>query len=703
MNSTTTYLINMKGHVVNRWQSEFTPGASAYLLENGHLLRTGAEHGGSLRGAAAGGRIQEFSWDGELLWDYSLSNERHRPHHDICPMPNGNVLVIVWDKKTPEEAIAAGRIAETVRGQFLADCIFEVKPSGKKSGEIIWKWYAWDHLIQDVDETKPNYGEVSEHPELIDINFGTNVMASMIKDPKQLAKLRALGYVGGGWDADRDRGRSGGPGAPGPRGGPHMSPDWMHTNSIAYNDELDQIMLSIHEFSEVWIIDHSTTTEEAASHRGGRYGKGGDLLYRWGNPRAYRNGTKTDQRLFAQHCANWIPKGLPGEGHMLVFNNGNRRPDGSYSSVDEVVLPIDKDGHYLREEYLAFGPEKAVWSYSEPKQGSFFSMNISGAQRLPNGNTFICSGAAGVLFEVTPEKEVVWKYSTPQHGPGGPGGPGGPRGMRPGELFPSFLQDMLRMNDQQKAQLSKLQKEVKAELAKLLTEKQRDQLEKPMSFGFGGPPPGRNPNDRQEAIPTGDRRGPGGPGRSGAPFRFTPPRPGEVIPSMFVESLELTKEQILKLKKLQMRVDDQISEILTKSQKSQLDEMQRMFTRGPGAGPPGFGPPGFGPPQRDGDRPDRVKRPDGQQTLGDRNHPRGFGGTDRLSSSDRDHNTGRPGPGNRPGRGPGGPGLGPGGIFTCYRYGPHFPGLVGKDIMAGREFIDILGGQDKPRPAEKPR
>ncbi len=410
LNSTTTYLIDMKGHVVNRWESEFSLGASAYLLENGHLLRTGEEHGGSINAGAPGGRLQEFSWEGELLWDYSLSTERLRPHHDICPMPNGNVLVIAWDKKTPEEAIAAGRIPETIRDQFLPDCVLEVQPTGKASGEIVWQWHAWDHLIQDVDESKPNYGEVAEHPELIDINFGTNVMASMIKDPEQLAKLRALGYVGGGRDGARG---SGGLGGPGQRGGPPMTSDWMHTNSIDYNPELDQIMLCVHEFSEVWIIDHSTTTEEAASHRGGRYGKGGDLLYRWGNPRAYRNGINADQRLYAQHCAHWIPKGVPGEGNMLVFNNGNGRPDGEYSSVDEVVLPVDEYGNYLREEYLAFGPERAAWSYFEPEQGAFLSRNISGAQRLPNGNTFICSGAQGLLFEVTQEKETVWKYSIP--------------------------------------------------------------------------------------------------------------------------------------------------------------------------------------------------------------------------------------------------------------------------------------------------
>jgi hypothetical protein len=139
-------------------------------------------------------------------------------------------------------------------------------------------------------------------------------------------------------------------------------------NSVSYNEELDQIMLSIHNFSEVWIVDHGTTTKESASHSGGRRDKGGDLLYRWGNPFAYRNGTKADQRLFAQHAADWIAPGLAGTGHMLIFNNGNRRPDGAYSTADEVVLPLMKDGPYQRESYLAFGPERAEWSYAAPEK-----------------------------------------------------------------------------------------------------------------------------------------------------------------------------------------------------------------------------------------------------------------------------------------------------------------------------------------------
>ena len=737
MTSRTTYLIDMEGRVVHTWESDYTPALSAYLLENGHLLRTGAERGrAAMGGAGSGGRIQEFSWDGELVWDFSLSTDRIHPHHDICPMPSGNVLVIAWDRKTEDEAVAAGRVPGSVRGQFLPDCILEVQPTGKTSGKIVWEWHAWDHLIQEVDKDKPNYGEVAEHPERIDVNFGTNVMANMINDPEQLAKLRALGYVGGGdtggpnadrrgsggdrgrgndRDRDSDRGPGGdrggrGPQGGGPQGGGHMEIDWMHTNSVAYHPELDQIMISLHEFSEVWIIDHSTTTAEAASSQGGRYGKGGDLLYRWGNPRAYRNGTDADQRLFAQHCATWIPEGLPGAGHMLVFNNGMGRRDGQYSTVDEVVLPMDEDGGYVREKYLPFGPERAIWSYQD--KGNFFSMNISGAQRLPNGNTFICSGAAGVLFEVTSDKDTVWKFALASGGPGGPGGPmgpgggpGGPGGIEVGELIPSVLQAMLELTDEQKAKLEELQQEVGEELEKLLTEEQQKQIENPMAFGPGGPPSGPDSDNQRSNRRDRSRRGRGG------PQGFTPPRPGEVIPSMIVESLDLTRAQSLQLAKLQKRVDSEVSKLLTRVQKKKLNDLEKSMAGGPGGfggpggrggpggfggpgfggpggggpgfGGPGFGGPGFGP--GSGTQRDQDDRSDSQARSDDNDDRRGPG-----------RGPGGPG-GGGPGGGPGGPGGGGGGIFTCYRYAPDYPGLAGKSLEPGEKLEDLLsGGNDRP-------
>ena len=565
-------------------EKQIHAGISAFLLENGHLLRSGVDRETSFHGPGSGGHIQEFSWDGDLLWDYSFSTERQHPHHDICRMPNGNVLVVAWDKKTGKEAIAAGRRAETVQDVFLPDCILEIHPTGKTSGEIVWQWHAWDHLVQDVDKSKPNFGDVSEHPELIDINYSNDFMRDQLADPQQLAKLRSLGYVGGG-PPSPNQGRPDGPppfrgppgakppgsSGPGGRGGPRIQADWMHTNGIDYNADLDQIMLSIHSFSEVWIIDHSTTTSEAASHTGGRHGKGGDLLYRWGNPKAYRNGSESDQRLFSQHNAQWIPKGLPGAGHMLVFNNGTQRPDSRYSSVDEVVLPVNSDGSYTREEYLAYGPSEALWSYSAPDKTSFFSMMISGAHRLPNGNTFVCSGDPAIVFEVTPEKEVVWQYKHP-------GGMEGSLEGRPGELFPQFLRGMLRLTAKQNSALDNLQEEVFAELDKVLTEEQRDRLSNPSDAGGDHP------------------RGPRG---------FSLPKPGVVLQAPLVESLDLSKKQVATLAKFQKRIDGKIKKMLTKEQNAELDEMRKLADGDGGFSPFGFGPRNVGPPGGD----DRVAGP----------------------------------------------------------------------------------------------
>jgi hypothetical protein len=457
LGATKTYLIDMQGRVVRMWVTNCAPASCAYLLENGHLLRPGTLGKEGLAfgpGPAAGGRVQELTWDGELVWDFKLFNEKQMPNHDITPLPNGNVLMIVWDKKTAQDAIAAGRRPSTVGTHLLPDSVVEVQPTGKTTGKVVWEWHLWDHLIQDHDKTKANYGTVAGHPELVDLNYGT-----------------------------------GGP-APGPRQPPAKA-DWTHMNAVAYNAELDQIVLSVHTFSEIWIIDHSTTTAEAAGHQGGRHGKGGDLLYRWGNPRAYRAGTARDQKLFGQHTAHWIPKGRPGAGRLLVFNNGMGRTDGAYSSVEELVLPADGKGRYAARTGPAYGPEQPAWIYTSPKKSDFFAMVISGAERLPNGNTLVCAGTSGTIFEVTPAKEIVWKYLYPARATPGKG-PAGLRPPPPGlQLLSPFWQDRLRLSAEQKKALDQLQKETEARLDQLLTAEQRKLLKAfraPAGFGFGPVP-----------------------------------------------------------------------------------------------------------------------------------------------------------------------------------------------------------------------
>jgi hypothetical protein len=368
MNSKKTYLIDKNGEVNHTWQSNYIPGFSVYMLENNTILRTARP---TIEGPlGAGGRIQKITNDGTVIWDFSYDTENYLTHHDIEPLPNGNVLMLAWDIRSKYEAISAGKNPFDIpSNEIFCDHIIEVMPTGPTSGEIIWEWDAWDHIIQDYDSTKDNYGVVANHPELIDINFVQNEI------------------------------------------------DWFHSNSIDYNEEFDQILISVRNFGEIWVIDHSTTTGEAAGHTGGNSGRGGDLLYRWGNPQTYRAGTIADQKLFMQHDAQWIKPDYPGDGNILVFNNGVGRPEGQYSSVDEIVPPVDNEGNYYLESGSKYDPEDPIWIYTAPIPTDFYANYISGAERLINGNTLICDGPAGIFFEVTSEKETVWLYENPYPNP----------------------------------------------------------------------------------------------------------------------------------------------------------------------------------------------------------------------------------------------------------------------------------------------
>ncbi len=358
-------LLSNDGRIVNRWEGDEYLGQSNYLLENGDMIRTVSvpdiAYGQGGQWGFTGGRVEQYSWDGDLIWSTEYYDDTLVPHHDIALMPNGNILLIVFVLIDAEDALAAGRnpnlIPEEV-GAIWSEKIIEINPD---SGEIVWEWHVWDHLVQDYDAALPNYGVVSEHPERINLNY-----------PDSLAT--------------------------------DLPADWLHINSIAYNAELDQIIVSPRTVSEFWIIDHSTTTEEAR-------GEAGDLLYRWGNPAAYNGGTEADRDLYFQHNPHWIADGLLGAGHVLVFDNGSaERP---YSTIIEIELPIDEDGSYIMEPGVPTGPDDYVWQYVAAPPETFYSSLISGAQRQPNGNTLIAEGLKGRIFEVNPDGDIVWEYYLP--------------------------------------------------------------------------------------------------------------------------------------------------------------------------------------------------------------------------------------------------------------------------------------------------
>jgi hypothetical protein len=362
-----SFLINNDKEVVATLENDYYP-AYTQLLSNGHRLinsqvysKVFADGGGKY------GCVEEQDADGNLLWRVNMSSDEYVQHHDVIKLANGNFLALVWEKAPASEAVSVGRDPEAVAedGTIWFDGVIEVNPY---TMQVVWEWSIRHHLTQDFEKGLPNYGVVAETPGRLDIN-------KFLIDP----------------------------------GETQVAADWTHVNAIDYNPELDQIVLSSFQLSEIWVIDHSTTPLESAGHSGGRYGKGGDFLYRWGNPANYNRGSETDRKLFHQHDVQWILPGLPGEGNIMIFNNGDAsRPN---TTVVEFTPEINSDGSYDLSDGVAFGPEALAWEYNPPTEEQFFSFFISGAQRLANGNTLVNQGAGGHIREVTSSGDIVWDYS----------------------------------------------------------------------------------------------------------------------------------------------------------------------------------------------------------------------------------------------------------------------------------------------------
>lgn len=355
------YLVDDLGRMAHIWTLEEENCFLPKLAENGNLICIMNER--SHPGGRAS-KLAEISHSGDTVWEYTFPSI----HHDFIKLPNGNILLLLSYRKWRDEAIANGANPDCVpEGGIRVDYLVEIKPTGAHSGKVVWEWHVWDHLIQDLYPDKSNYGAVAEHPERIDINF---IICS--------SPMRG----GGTWR------------------------DWTHINSVDFNPISNQIMLSVRNFSELWVIDHSTTTEQAAGSRG-------DILYRWGNPEAYRAGSAEDRKYFWQHNAHWISPGLPGYGNILVFNNGmNGR---GYSSVDEITPPpsLVEGFDWQLNPRSAAEPAEPIWTYTAENPTDFFVSFKAGAQRISNGNTFITASHLGTIFQVTPDRKIVWKYVSP--------------------------------------------------------------------------------------------------------------------------------------------------------------------------------------------------------------------------------------------------------------------------------------------------
>lgn len=361
-----SYLISTTGDTAFTWKHQRANAYGSFLLDNGNLLRpTESTKQGLSASAVPNGLIQEIDRNGNVVWEFEYKSDQYVLHHGIWLMPNGNILASAFEKKTKAELQQAGITRTPPPPMFgggrdeslLFEQLIEIDPRKPKGQEIVWMWKIWDHLV--------SAGQAYDNPHL----FSTD--------------LESPSY--------------------------QSFNDWMHLNGIAYNPDLDQIVFSSRVFSEVYIIDHSTTTEEAAGHTGGRYGKGGDILYRWGNTSNYKRSGGIQLKVL--HSPSWVPNGYPGAGNIIFFHNNE---NSNNSQIIEITPPLKQDGTYEMTNGI-FGPEQPTWIY---QANGFYSQMMSSCQRLPNGNTFIFEASSGRMREVDQNGTVLWQLGGSSTGPG---------------------------------------------------------------------------------------------------------------------------------------------------------------------------------------------------------------------------------------------------------------------------------------------
>ena len=388
-----SYLIDFEGHVVHTWNM----GTNPRFTEAGTLLD------------AVGGNPsdqntwKELDWSGNTVWQYTETRTNYHGHHDFTKIYNPKLgdstfLYIANKDLTAQQCLNAGCDPSNNYTGAQMDALVEVD----RSGNVIWEWWFFYHVVQDIDPTKPTYGIIASTPGKIDLNI---------------------------------------------RGNPVKS-DWMHCNSLDYNEDLDLVVVnSVH--GEFYVIDHGNTflPNNPAGSIALAATSTGDFLYRFGDPAKYDRGdppsvldnwekaTAGHKQLGGSHDIQWIRPGLPGAGHFLVFNNSQNLFElSAQSGIVEVnpylnsagvntgsfVNPPDAGYNVVNSPDPNLMKEKknvsrqVVWRYSSKNNTSFFSTIGSSAQRLPNGNTLVCSMNDGHFFEVAPaDTSIVWEYINP--------------------------------------------------------------------------------------------------------------------------------------------------------------------------------------------------------------------------------------------------------------------------------------------------
>jgi Arylsulfotransferase (ASST) len=355
-------VIDMNGNIVKRWDGyNDSAGGPARVLPQGVVI------------AAVGARpphqeslaLEQRDFDGNVVWRFD-HNQRietrdggaiwsARQHHDWQrnDFPAGYYSPEAWPEGVASRTLLlthTNHERPAVADVMLEDDrLIEVTPDS----EIVWEWVAGDH----IDEL--------------------------------------------GFDAEARAAISAGPGFNNARG----SFDWLHINSATYVGPNRWFDAGDERFDPANVIISSRQASLLAI-----VGRDGSIVWRIGPDFSQTEQLRKIRQIIGQHHAHLIPKGLPGAGNLLVFDNGGASGYGFANPNAQ-----DGTGAFARDSsrVLEIDPVtlELVWSYRAP--GRFYSSNISGAQRLANGNTLITEGAPGRVFEVTADGEVVWEYMSP--------------------------------------------------------------------------------------------------------------------------------------------------------------------------------------------------------------------------------------------------------------------------------------------------
>ena len=358
------FLIDMRGNVVRQWKNVGAVDHPVKMLPGGHVMGATAKHG-RIIGHEASSDLAIVDWDDKIIWSYPKAGMHHDFEREGNPV---GYYAPGLEPKMPngKTLILSNKVVKNKKisdKPLLDDIIYIVDEQGK----VIWEWLASDHIEE--------------------MGFSIEARNTMYRYPNYVMS-RTPGIVGG---------------------------DWIHVNTASWlgpNKWYDQgdkrfhpdnIIYDGRQTNTTGIIDHET----------------GEIVWHLGPDFESTRQLREIGCTVGLHHAHMIPKGLPGEGNILIFDNGGF---GGFGAPNPTA-PYGMNN--ARREYsrvLEIDPVKMeiVWEYNANKAGSrdlskFFSDYVSSDQRLPNGNTLIAEGAFGRLFEVTPKYETVWEYINPYY------------------------------------------------------------------------------------------------------------------------------------------------------------------------------------------------------------------------------------------------------------------------------------------------